>query len=95
MATQFRFPNVVYVTLKKFNENRRKDVIRSLFTSTALKNGKIMAMDNGFVVTYEIAKNFVRYLHLHTSRFFSLNEATDLYINGLISEADLGMEMPG
>lgn len=95
MATKFQFSNVVYVTLKKFNENRRKDVIRSIYTSTALKNGKIMAMDNGFVVTYEIAKNFVRYLHLHTSRFFNLNEATNLYINGLISEADLGMEMPG
>ena len=88
MATKFQFSNIVFVTLKKLNENRRKDVIRSLFTSTALKNGKIMAMDNGFVVTYEIAKNFVRYLHLHTSRFFNLNEATNMFANGLISEAD-------
>ena len=95
MATKFQFSNVVYVTLKKFNEKRRKEIIRSLFLSTALKNGKIMPLDNGYVLPYKIAKNFVRYLHLHTSRFFSLNEATNLYINGLISEADLGMEMPG
>lgn len=95
MATKFQFSNVVYVTLKKFNENRRKDVIRSIYTSTALKSGKIMPMENGYVMPYQIAKNFVRYLHLHTSRFFNLNEATNLYINGLISEADLGMEMPG
>ena len=95
MATKFQFPNVVYVTLKKFNEKRRKDVIRSLYTSTALKNGKIMKLDDGFVMTYRIAKSFVRFLHLHTSRFFDLNEATDLFMNGLISEADLGMEMQG
>lgn len=95
MTTQFQFSNIVFVTLKRFNENRRKDVIRSLFTSTALKNGKIMPLDNGYVLPYEIAKSFVKYLHLHCSRFFSLNETTNLYINGLISEADLGMEMPG
>lgn len=88
MATKFQFSNVVYVTLKKFNENRRKDVIRSLFTSTALKNGKIMPMENGYVMPYQIAKNFVKYLHLHCSRFFSLNEATNMFANGLISEAD-------
>lgn len=95
MKTKFQFSNIVFVTLKKFNENRRKDIIRSLFTSTALKNGKIMKLGDGYVLPYQIAKNFVKYLHLHCSRFFDLNEATDLYMNGLISEADLGMEMPG
>lgn len=88
MATKFQFSNIVFVTLKKLNENRRKDVIRSIYTSTALKSGKIMPMENGYVMPYQIAKNFVKYLHLHCSRFFSLNEATNMFANGLISEAD-------
>ena len=60
----------------------------SLYKSAALKNYKVEPLNEGYVMSYNLAKNFVRYFHLHCSRNFSLSECGELKFKKLISEAE-------
>lgn len=89
----FRFPNIVYCTMKNFSPKRRRNIIMSLYKSAALKNYKVEPLNEGYVMTYELAKNFNRYFHLHCSRYFTLSECGFLKFKKLIGEADFDEAM--
>lgn len=88
MTTTFRFPNVVYTTFKNYSETRRESIEQKIRNSARIKGWQIVPIGGGYVMPYNLAKSFVRNLHLHCSRFFTLGEAMEMRAKGLISEAD-------
>ncbi len=86
MEAKIQLSNLVYATLKKFSESKRKEVIKDIYVYVALNNGRIMRYGDGFVVTYDAAKQLVKKLHLHCSRFFSETELPNLVAGGVMTQ---------
>lgn len=81
----YQFENVVYVTLKHYNELRRQQVVKNIYVHAAVSCLNVEPFEDGFVMSYSLAKAFVRNLHLHCSRFFSRKECMKLRDKRLIT----------
>ncbi len=89
MNAKFQFTNLVYVTMKKYNETRAMNLEDCICDFATRNKLKIMLFKDGWIMSWELAKHFARNLHFHCSRIFDFNEVMDMCANEVVTMADI------
>ena len=83
---KYYFANYVFVSVKKYSEERTNEIIEKIRFCAAKNGYKMMRLNDGFIMSYDLAKGFVKNLRFYCSRFFNTDELVKMRENNLLSQ---------
>ena len=86
MEGKYHFTNLACVSLKNYSENRTKKIIENIEKFAAENGLKFIPYQGGFVMSWELAKQFVKNFHFDLGRVFGINDVAYLMGAKMVTE---------